>query len=127
MKTKIETPLSPLPKTSPFSQAIVVNNFVYTSGQVHLKPDGTMVNGSIEEKVTQVMNNLKNILEAVGTDFSNVVKATVYVTDMAYYGKINEVYSTYFSDPFPAREVVCVKELPLKADVEISLVAYKDL
>jgi len=69
------------------------------------------------------MKNLQSILEEAGTSFSNVVKATIYMTDMSLYGKVNEVYASYFSTPFPAREAVCVKELPLGANVEISLIA----
>ena len=79
--------------------------------------------GAVEDKVKQIMSNLKNILEEAGSSFEKVVKATIYVTDMTIYGKINEVYGTYFSDPFPAREVVCVKALPLGAEIEISMVA----
>jgi 2-iminobutanoate/2-iminopropanoate deaminase len=122
MKTKIATPKSPV-ATGPFSQAIIVNNLVFTSGQIYLTTDGKLLEGSIEDKVKQVMNNLKNILEESGSSFEKVVKTTIYVVDMSIYGKINEVYATYFSDPFPAREVVCVKALPLGAEVEISMVA----
>lgn len=69
------------------------------------------------------MKNLKSVLEAAGVSFANVVKTTIYTTDMLLYPKINEVYGTYMSDPYPAREVVCVKQLPLNAKVEISMVA----
>ena len=69
------------------------------------------------------MKNLQAILEEAGTSFSNVVKATIYMTDMSLYGKINEVYASYFSGPYPAREAVCVKELPLGAKVEMSMIA----
>ena len=71
------------------------------------------------------MKNLQAILEEAGVSFSNVVKSTVYVTDMAIYGKVNEVYGSYFSAPYPAREVVCVKKLPLGAEVEVSMIAVK--
>ena len=71
------------------------------------------------------MKNLQAILKEAEVDFSNVVKTTIYVTDMSIYGKVNEVYGTYMLDPYPAREVVCVKELPLGAKVEISMVAVK--
>jgi len=72
-----------------------------------------------------VQTVLQAILEEAGVSFSNVVKTTIYVTDMSIYGKVNEVYGTYMTEPFPAREVVCVKELPLGAKVEISMVAVK--
>ena len=124
MKSKIETDKAPQ-ATGPFSQAVIDGNLVYTSGQIHLRPDGKLLEGTIEEQTHQVMKNLQEILESAKVSFKNVIKATVYVTDMSNYGKINEVYSTFFSEPFPAREVVCVKELPLKAHLEISLVAIK--
>ncbi len=124
MKTRIETTGAPK-ATVPFSQAIVDGNFIYTSGQIYLTTEGKLLEGTIEEQTHQIMKNLKAILEAAGINFSNVVKTTIYVTDMGVYGKINEVYGTYFSDPFPAREVVCVQALPLGANVEISMVAIK--
>ena len=124
MKTRVETTGAPK-VTGPFSQAIVDGNFIYTSGQIYLTTEGKLLEGTIEEQTHQIMKNLKAILEAAGINFSNVVKTTIYVTDMGVYGKINEVYGTYFSDPFPAREVVCVQALPLGANVEISMVAIK--
>lgn len=124
MKTKVETQNAPA-ATGPFSQAIISGNLVFTSGQVYLTPDGKLLEGIIEEQTHQVMKNLKEILEAAGVSFADVVKTTIYVTDMSNYGKINEVYGTYFSDPFPARETVCVAGLPLGAILEISMVAIK--
>lgn len=107
------------------SQAIKMDGLVFTSGQIHLTPKGKLVEGTIGEKTKQIMSNLEAILAAAGLDFANVLKVTVYVTDMAEYSKFNEVYVTYFKDPFPAREVVCVKALPLGASVEVSMVAKK--
>jgi len=107
------------------SQATEQDGFVMTSGQIHLTSKGKLVEGTIEDKAKQVMNNLKAILSAAGLGFANVLKVTVYVTDMAEYSKFNDIYVTYFKAPFPAREVVCVKELPLGASVEVSLVAKK--
>lgn len=124
MKTKIETFLAPK-ATGPFSQAVINGNMVFTSGQIYLTPDGKLLEGTIEEQTHQVMKNLKAILEAAGANFNDVVKTTIYVTDMANYGKINEVYGSYFSKLYPARETVCVKELPLGAKLEISMVAIK--
>jgi len=122
MKTKVVTTKSPT-ATGPFSQAIIVNNFVYTSGQIYLTTEGKLVEGSIENKTKKIIENLKNILEEAGSGLDKVIKTTIYVTDMSVYGKINGIYGSYFSDPFPAREVVCVKSLPLGAEVEISMVA----
>lgn len=125
MKESVSTNKSPL-ATGPFSQAIKTDNFVFTSGQIYLTTEGKLLEGSIEEKTHQVLNNLKNILEEAGCSFENVVKTTIYVTDMSVYGKINEVYGGYFKEPFPAREVVCVQALPLGAEVEISMIAVKE-
>lgn len=124
MKRKVETTGAPK-ATGPFSQAVINGNMVFTSGQVYLTPDGKLLEGTIEEQIHQVMKNLKAILEAGGAGFDDVVKTTIYVTDMANYGKINEVYGSYFSKLYPARETVCVKELPLGAKLEISMVAIK--
>jgi 2-iminobutanoate/2-iminopropanoate deaminase len=125
MKTKIETTKAPAAGTSPHSQAIVANNFVFTQGSIYLTPEGKLLEGTTEEQVHQIMNNLQAILEAAGVSFYDVVKTTIYMTDMSLYGEVNKVYGSYFSDPYPAREAVCVKELPLGAKVEISMVAVK--
>lgn len=109
----------------PFSPSITKNGFVFTSGQVYLTTDGKLLEGTIEEQVHQVMKNLNAILENAGVSFKDVVKTTIYVTGMENYVKINEVYGSYFSEPFPARETVCVKELPLGAKIEISMIAAK--
>jgi len=124
MKEAVSTNKSPL-ATGPFSQAIKIDNFVFTSGQIYLTTEGKLLEGTIEEKTHQVLNNLKNILDEAGCSFENVVKTTIYVTDMSVYGKINEVYRGYFKEPYPAREVVCVQALPLGAEVEISMIAVK--
>ncbi|KKR31560.1 MAG: Endoribonuclease L-PSP [Candidatus Gottesmanbacteria bacterium GW2011_GWC2_39_8] len=122
MKTKIETAKAPK-ATGPFSQAVISGNLVVTSGQIYLTPEGKLLEGTIEEQAHQVMKNLKSILEAGGLTFENVIKSSIFVTDMSSYGKINEVYGSYFSPPYPARETVCVKELPLGAKLEISMIA----
>lgn len=109
----------------PYSQAIITNDFIFTSGQIHLFPDGKIVEGIIEEQTHQVMKNLKAILEKAGVSLKDVIKTTIYVTSMSDYGKINEVYKSYMSEPYPARETVCVKELPLGAKLEISMIAKK--
>lgn len=125
MKTKVETTKAPLPGASPHSQAIIANNFVFTQGSIYLTPEGKLLDGTIEEQIHQIMKNLSAILEAAGVSFENVVKTTIYLTDMSLYKTVNEIYGSYFSDPYPAREAVCVKELPLGAKVEISMIAAK--
>jgi len=107
------------------SQAVVSNGFIFLSGFIHNTPEGKLIEGSVEDRVRQIMKNLEAVLKAAGADFSHVVKATVYVTDIAELPQVNEIYKTYFSNPFPAREGICVKALPLGASIEISMVASK--
>ncbi|OGJ37719.1 MAG: hypothetical protein A2383_02365 [Candidatus Pacebacteria bacterium RIFOXYB1_FULL_39_46] len=109
----------------PFSTFIEKDGFIFTSGQVHLGPDGTLVGETIEEQVAQVMNNLRAVLDQAGVGFENVVKSTVYITNMADYSQVSQVYATYFKNQYPAREIIGVKALPLGASVEISLIAKK--
>jgi len=125
MKKKIETNQAPK-AVGPYSQAVIVDNFVFTSGQIHLTQEGKLLEGTIEEKTHQVMKNLKAVLEAADVTFAEVVKTTIYVINMGDYAKINEVYSSYLNDPFPARETICVKALPLGAALEISMIAIKN-
>lgn len=124
--TKILTEKAPQPGQSPHSQAIVSNGFIFTQGSICLTPEGKMLEGPLEAQIHQIMKNLQAILEAAGATFGDVVKTTIYVTDMSIYGKVNEVYASYMSEPYPARETVCVKELPLGAQVEISMVATSE-
>lgn len=107
------------------SQGIVSNGTVYVAGQIHSKPDGTMVDGSVKEKVEQIMQNISAILKASGTGLDNIVKVVIYVTDMAQMPELNEVYPIFFTEPYPVREAVCVQALPLGATIEISVVAEK--
>ncbi len=109
----------------PFSESVTKNGFVFISGQIHLTPDGKLLEGNIEEQTHQVMKNVQGILEKEGLGFENVVKVTIFVIDMANYTKVNEAYASYFSGSFPAREFICVKELPLGAKIEISIIAAK--
>ena len=108
-----------------FSPSVTKNGFVFTSGQVYLTDDGKLLEGTIKQQTHQVMKNLQKILQKEGLAFSNVVKTTIYTTDMSLYGQINEVYASYFQEPYPAREMVCVKELPLGSKLEISMIAAK--
>lgn len=125
MKTKVVATNAP-PATGPFSHAITSGNLVFTAGQICLTKEGKLLEGTIEEQIHQVMSNLQSILETAGVSFKSVLKTTIYVTDMSIYGKVNEIYGSYMEEPFPARETVCVKELPLGAKVEISMVAEKE-
>ncbi len=105
------------------SQGLIVDSTVYVSGQVHAKPDNSLVAGSVSEKIEQIMSNIKAILAEAGAGLDDIVKVVVYVTDMSIMSELNEAYPNYFSVPFPVREAVCVKELPLGADIEISVIA----
>ena len=107
----------------PYSQAIEANGFVYTSGQIALRPDGTMEERGIEHQTHQVMKNLFYVLEAAGATFADVVKTTIYLADMDDFATVNEVYAHYFGDHKPARSTIAVKTLPKNALVEIECIA----
>ncbi len=124
MKSKASTEYAPKADHI-LSQAVVSNGLIFVSGQIHNTPDSKVVEGSTEEKMKQIMSNISAILKAAGSDLNDIVKVTVYVTDMTQIPAINEIYPSYFSEPLPAREAVCVKELPLSASIEISVIAAK--
>ena len=110
----------------PYSQAIEVNGFVFASGQIPIDPKtGNFVEGGIKEQTTQALTNAGNILKEAGTDLAHVVKTTVYLANMADFAAMNEVYATFFSQPFPARSAVAVKDLPKGARVEVEVLAAK--
>lgn len=110
----------------PYSQAIEVNGFVFASGQIPIDPKtGDFVEGGIKEQTSQALTNAGNILKEAGTDLAHVVKTTVYLADMADFAAMNEVYATFFSQPFPARSAVAVKDLPKGARVEVEVLAAK--
>jgi 2-iminobutanoate/2-iminopropanoate deaminase len=126
MKKIIYTDKAPAP-IGPYNQAVLVGNTLYTSGQIALDP-ATMelVMDSIEVETTQVMNNMKAVLEAAEMDFSNVIKSTIFISDMNDFAKINQVYASYFNeDDAPARETVQVSKLPRNVNIEISMIAIK--
>ena len=125
MKKIIETKNAPSP-IGPYSQAILINNILYTSGQIAIDPiTGKLKTNSIAEETQQVMENLKAVLKAADMDFGNVVKTTIYITNMDDFLKINKVYGSYFNeDTAPARETVQVAKLPKLVHVEISVIAY---
>jgi 2-iminobutanoate/2-iminopropanoate deaminase len=126
MKKIIFTDKAPAP-IGPYSQAILVNNILYTSGQIPLHPvTGELVNSDIEAETTQVMKNMEAVLEAAGMDFENVVKSTIFITNMDDFARINTVYGSYFkTETAPARETVQVAKLPKNVNVEISMVAVQ--
>jgi 2-iminobutanoate/2-iminopropanoate deaminase len=126
MKQIITTSKAPQP-IGPYNQAVLVGNTLYTSGQIALHPEtGELVMSSIEEETTQVMENMKAVLEAAGMSFENVVKTTIFISDMENFSKINSVYGKYFDDATaPARETVEVANLPKYVNVEISMIAIK--
>ena len=124
MKKKlINTPDAPAP-IGPYSQAVQVDNTLFLSGQVAINPEtGNLETGDIQTETNQVMQNLKAVLKSAGMDFTNVVKTTIFLSDMNLFSAVNEVYGKYFSPDFPARETVAVKTLPKSVNVEISMVA----
>ncbi len=110
----------------PYSQAIEANGFVFASGQLGLDPaTGAFPEGGIKEQTRQSLTNAKSILEAAGTDLAHVVKTTVFLSDMANFAPMNEVYAEFFTAPFPARSAVAVRELPKGALVEVECIAVK--
>jgi len=123
MREPIHTDKAPA-AVGPYSQAIRANGLVFTSGQIPLDPDtGKLVEGGIEEQTRRVMENLSAVLESAGTDFTRVVKSTVYLTDIGDFTRVNNVYGAFFSADPPARSAFQVAALPLGARVEIEMVA----
>lgn len=125
MKTIIQTKDAPAP-IGPYSQAVKANGFLYVSGQVAINPENNELNTvSVYEETNQVMRNLKAILLEGGYAFNEVIKTTIFLSDMALFAEVNEIYGSYFSSHFPARETVAVKGLPKGVNVEISVIAFK--
>ena len=125
MKTIIETPNAPSP-IGPYSQAVLSGSTLYTSGQIAIDPNnGELVMGSIEAETHQVMINMKAVLAEAGMSFDNVIKSSIFISDMDNFSGINNVYAQYFSSDFPARETVEVARLPKDVNVEISMIAVK--
>ena len=124
MKKIISTEKAPTP-IGPYNQAVMLGNILYTSGQIAIDPNsGNLVTDSIEAETTLVMQNLKAILEAANMSFENVIKSSIFVSDMNNFSKINSVYALYFNpETAPARETVEVANLPKFVNVEISMIA----
>jgi 2-iminobutanoate/2-iminopropanoate deaminase len=122
-KKVINTAKAPAP-IGPYNQAIISNNMIYISGQIPLNPEtNELITGDIATETHQVMRNLHEILEEAGINFNHVVKSTIFLSDMSLFAAVNEVYGSYFSADYPARETVAVKGLPKNVNVEISMIA----
>lgn len=125
MKKIIETPHAPAP-IGPYSQAVQVGETLYVSGQIAIDPvNGTMNMDTLETETHQVMKNLGAILETVGMAYANIVKTSIFLSDMGDFARVNAIYGSYFTSQFPARETVEVAGLPKGVNVEISVIAVK--
>ena len=122
-KRIINTPKAPSP-IGPYSQAVVSGNMVYISGQIAIDPaNNELISESIAAETHQVMKNLQAILDEAGTNFDQIIKTTIFLKDMDMFATVNEVYGSYFTGNYPARETVAVKGLPKNVNVEISMIA----
>ncbi|MFQ5532389.1 MAG: RidA family protein [Candidatus Methylomirabilales bacterium] len=124
MKLEVVTTEKAPKAVGPYVQGVKANRFLFTAGQIGLDPvTGRLVEGGIEAQTRRVLENLKSVVEAAGASFKQVVKTTVYLTDLNHFQAMNQVYATYFDEQSPARSTVGVAQLPLGALVEIDLVA----
>ena len=122
-KRIINTSKAPSP-IGPYSQAVIAGNLVYISGQIAIDPaTNELISESIAAETHQVMKNLQAILDEAGTDFDQIIKTTIFLKDMDMFATVNEVYGSYFTGNYPARETVAVKGLPKNVNVEISMIA----
>jgi 2-iminobutanoate/2-iminopropanoate deaminase len=122
-KTIISTNRAPA-AIGPYSQAVIVNGFVFVAGQIGLVPGNRkMITGGVESQAQQALENLKVILEEAGTSLENVVKVTIYLKDLDHFNQVNDVYAKFFVQDQPARTTVQVSRLPATADVEIDAIA----
>lgn len=122
-KQIINTPNAPAP-IGPYNQAVQAGNWLFISGQVALIPaTGELVTTGVKDEAKQVMENLKAILTEANITFDNIVKTTIFLSDMSLFADVNEVYGSYFTSDYPARETVAVKGLPRNVNVEISMIA----
>jgi len=125
MKRIINTAEAPAP-IGPYSQAVLANGILYLSGQVAINPSTGELNiTSLKEEAHQVMRNLKAVLLEAGFGFEHVVKTTILLSDMSLFAELNEIYGSYFTSDFPARETYAVKGLPKGVNIEISAIAFK--
>jgi len=107
----------------PYSQAIVVDGILYSSGQIALTPEGELIEGDVAEQTRQVLTNLSAVLEAAGGSLDDVIKTTIFLADMNDFATVNEVYGEFFGDHRPARSTVAVRTLPKEVLVEIDCIA----
>ena len=124
MKEAVATTAAPA-AIGPYSQATISGQVVYTSGQIPLLPDGSLLEGDVEVQARQVLENLKAVLTAAGSGLERVLKTTVFLKDMDDFAAMNAVYTEYFSEPYPARSTVQVGRLPKDVRVEIEAVAER--
>ncbi|WDZ99869.1 RidA family protein [Mucilaginibacter sp. SJ] len=125
MKTIINTNNAPAP-IGPYSQATLAGGFLFVSGQIPIDPlSGELIGSDIKAEAAQVMENIKAILTEAGLGFDNIVKTSIFLTDLQNFVQVNEVYGTYFTADFPARETIQVSALPKGVNVEISVIAVK--
>ena len=123
MKITIESKQAPAP-IGPYSQAIKSGNFVFLSGQIALDPfSGELIMDTLENETHRVMQNIHEVLAAAGCTFNDVIKTSIFLSDMNHFARVNAVYGSYFSGAFPARETVQVAGLPRNVNVEISVIA----
>ena len=122
-KSRIHTEKAPA-AIGPYSQGIDLGSMIFTSGQIPLAPDGS-VSDDISEQTRQALLNLKAVVEAGGSSLDKVIKTTVFITDMAQFSAINEVYAEFFTEPYPARSCVQVAALPKGVSIEIEAIALK--
>jgi 2-iminobutanoate/2-iminopropanoate deaminase len=125
MKSIIYTPQAPAP-IGPYSQAVQAGNMLYISGQIAIDPaTDQLLQGSIEDETRRVMLNIQALLSASGYTFADIVKTSIFLSDMSHFALVNDVYASYFHSNFPARETIAVLGLPKNVNVEISVTAYK--
>jgi 2-iminobutanoate/2-iminopropanoate deaminase len=125
MKSIIYTENAPEP-IGPYSQAVLAGNMLFISGQIPIDPvSNQLITGGIADEAKQVMKNLEALLKSSGFLFEDVVKTTIFLSNMNHFAEVNEIYGSYFSANFPARETVAVLGLPKNVNVEISLIAVK--
>jgi 2-iminobutanoate/2-iminopropanoate deaminase len=124
MKKPIHPPNAAKP-LAPYTPAIEAGGVLYLSGQIALDAEGNLHTGDIATETRKVMDNVGTLLKAAGLGYEHLVKVTIFMSDMAHYGAVNEVYGSYFADVPPAREAVAVKGLPRGVNVEISGMAYR--
>jgi 2-iminobutanoate/2-iminopropanoate deaminase len=109
----------------PYSQAVNMGDLIFTSGQIALRPDGTLNDGDIQIQTTQVLTNLSEVLKEGESDLNHVLKTTIFLADMNDFAEVNKIYATFFNEHKPARSTVAVKTLPLGVKVEIEAIAIK--